>query len=84
METLTVIVLERKSPFPPAYPGALIYAVVADPADESGILAAVAAQRAADFCDDNPDPETVAAIAAGLELQFAFRGDLETAADYRA
>lgn len=80
--TLTVVVQELKSPLPPVYPAPLIYTVTGIAAnDESAILDAVAVMRAADFGRD--DSETIDAIRAGLELHFAFAGDLTPVADFR-
>lgn len=83
-QTITAIVIERATPFPPVYPAALIYVVdVLNPNDESEVCAAVAASRADDFGHAD-ESDAIDKIAAGLELMFAFAGDLETVADYRA
>lgn len=80
LTTITVIVTERASPCPPVYPDPLIYVLdVVDINDEDEILALVAAQRAEDLGLDDCNE-----VAAGLDLQFAFAGDVKTLKDWRA
>lgn len=87
MKTLTVIIREKDSPFPPIYTYPLIYTIqVKDVTDDGEILARVTDQR----CDDlsvDPDEEdyedTFQAVQGGLELLFAFEGDLSTVKDWR-
>lgn len=83
---MLVVVMERRSPFPPVYPSPLIYTVTADPANDGEILAAVAHQRCLDFAEDDDgevNPEVADAVAEGLELIMAFEGDLTPMLDWR-
>lgn len=83
--TLTVIVREASSPCPPIYPDPLIYSVqVSLSADAAEILEAVAVQRCADLgLDPEENSGECYEVKDGLELLFAFYGDLNTAFDWR-
>lgn len=85
MNTLTVVVREKSTPLPPAYPHPLIYTVeVSTSADDAEILQAVAVQRCADLgLDDEEDSGECYEVKDGLELLFAFKGDVDTARDWR-
>lgn len=80
----TVVVIERDSPYPPAYPSPLIYTVPRDLLDQTEqLMLHIAQQRAEDFGVEDMPTEILAQIAAGLELQFAFAGEPMTLADWR-
>ena len=84
-KTLTVIVLEVTTPLPPAYPQPLIYLVkVLSDADEGEILHAVAEQRWDDLnLDPEEDSDVCYDVKDGLELLFAFEGELLPSHDWR-
>lgn len=86
-KTLTVIVRETSSPYPPVAPWPLIYTVESvDPEDHDDIRGLIAAQRLDDMggvADDEDEDEQIQKITDGLELLFAFEGDLILAQDWR-
>lgn len=78
--TLTAVVTEVTSPYPPVYDRPLIYTVkVTNPNDRAEILQEVAAIR----CSEIGDPEDFDEIMEGLRLEFVFEGDQPTAGDWR-
>jgi len=83
MKTITAIVIERDSPFPPVTPDALIYVIQAEePLDEEEILLTIAKLRLADLCSDE-SPDLIQEVSDGLRLQFIFEGDLDPIIDGR-
>lgn len=90
---ITIAVLERTSPIPPAYPLPLLYTIVVpnnwtfDNHDEDAILRQIADIRYDELdCYDNDDgtqSDVVYEIMNGLELLFAFEGDISTVGDWR-
>lgn len=90
---ITVAVLERDSPFPPAYPFPLLYTIVVphdwtfDKCDDSAILRQIAEIRYDELgCIGDHDRASsilIDEIMNGLELLFAFEGDIPTVGDWR-
>jgi hypothetical protein len=75
----TVVVLERETPYPPAYIAPLISNVPRQLLkDKAAVIQHVAQQRA-----DDMGAGDVAGIFAGLEHCFAFAGEPPTIADWR-
>lgn len=86
--TITAVVSERTSPFPPVSTWPLIYSVeVIDPNDDQEILRQIADKRYDDIgCQDDEDgtqSDVVYEIMNGLELHFTFEGDQTTLSDFR-
>jgi len=91
MSAVTVIVIERSSPLPPACPSPLIYEVdlkIDTPgssafaragAARDEVLRMVAEERASELGID-----AVGAVMDGLDLVFAFKGTPEVVMDWRS
>lgn len=80
-QTITVVVSEKSSPLPPVSPWPLIYTVdVKDPKDHAEVLAAVAAERMDELGIDESNLDEVLD---GIEIHFAFAGDVNTLTDFR-
>jgi hypothetical protein len=95
LRKITVVVSERESPFPPVSPWPLIYdlevpadgVIGEDPfMDYDSLLRQVADIRYNELVgdDEEQDVEVLDAILDGLELHFAFEGDIRTIADWRS
>lgn len=80
-KTLTVVVREISSPYPPVAPWPLFYTLSMDDfSDENTIRAFIADIRMLEL---DAEDENYEAIYDGIELLFAFEGDLETKLDWR-
>lgn len=78
--TVTAVVSERSSPFPPVSPWPLIYVLdVMNPNDDQEILRHVADIRYIELAcedEDGSQSDQVYEIMNGLELHFVFQGDV--------
>jgi len=74
--TLTVIVQETDSPWPPIYPDPLAYTVtVPVDATKPGIKRAIAKTRAAELMDRAPTDAELTQTVQGLRILFVFTGE---------
>jgi hypothetical protein len=87
--TVTAIVTESATPFPPCSPWPLVYTLHGVPAcDRETILALVALERYRDIegepdTDDPTVAAQIAAVAEGLNLHLVFEGEPRIVNDWR-